>query len=348
MPEAKYNGRRAVTIENSDLHVIVLPGGGHIASILHKRTGVNPLWTPPWTSVDPVTFDATKHPEFGAGCDARLLAGIMGHNLCLDIFGGPSAEEEAAGVTPHGEGSVVAFDITEAGGELIMKAEMLLAQIRFERRLELHGTAIRIRESAESLAAFDRPIGWTQHATLGPPFLENGKTQFRASAAQSMVFEDEFGTDAYLKPGAEFEWPLAPAKDGSFMDLRVMNISPVSSGYTAHAMDEASENAFFTAWSPSTKVAFGYTWKRADFPWLGIWEENHSRTGTPWNGKTLTRGMEFGASPFPESRRAAVERGRLFGAPTFRWLPARATLRVEYWAILRPSDGPLESLAWPG
>ena len=347
MPEGKYNGRRAFTIENAELHLTVLQGGGHIAGIHHKGTGVNPLWSPPWNSVDPVTFDGKTHPEFGTGSDARLLAGIMGQNLCLDIFGGPSAEEEAAGTTPHGEGSVVSFDVSEGNGQLTMKALMPLAQIHFERRIELHGTAVRIRESAESLAAFDRPIGWTQHATLGPPFLETGVTQFRASATRSKVFESEFGADAYLKPGAEFDWPLGPGKDGTFKDLRVMNSAAVSSGYTAHVMDESKEDAFFSAWSPSKKLAFGYVWKRADFPWLGIWEENHSRTGSPWNGKTLTRGMEFGASPFPESRKEATERGRLFGVPTFRWMPARTKLQVEYWAILRPADAPPESLGWP-
>jgi len=347
MPEGKYNGRRAFSIENADLHVTVLPGGGHIAGILDKRTGVNPLWSPPWTSVDPVTFDPAKHAEFATGCDARLLAGIMGHNLCLDIFGGPSAEEEAAGVTAHGEGSVVNFDIAGSDRELVMKASMPLARIEFERRIELHGSAVRIVESVASLAAFDRPIGWTQHATLGAPFLENGKTQFRASATRSKVIESEFGADAYLKAGAEFEWPIAPGKDETLKDLRVMNSAAVSSAYTAHLMDESKDYAFFTAWSPSTKVAFGYVWKRSDFPWLGIWEENHSRLNSPWNGNTLTRGMEFGVSPFPESRRDAVDRGRLFGVPTYRWLPASAKLQTEYWAVLRRSDAPLETLDWP-
>jgi len=335
------------TIENNDLAVTVLPGGGHIAAIRHKATNVNPLWTPPWTSIDPVTFNPKANPEFGDGCDARLLAGIMGHNLCLDIFGGPSAEEEGAGITPHGEGSVVNFDVTKSKDKLTMKAHFPLAQISFERRIELHGAAVRITESAESLVAFDRPIGWTQHVTLGPPFLENGKTQFRASATKSKVFEGEFGADAYLVAGTEFDWPLAKRKDGAWMDMRVMNIYPKSSAYTAHAMDQSKEHAFFTAWQPSTKLSFGYIWKRADFPWLGIWEENHSRTGTPWNGKTLTRGMEFGASPFPESRKESVERGRMFGIPTFRWLPAKSKLHVEYWAVLQQSDEPIESLTWP-
>lgn len=347
MPSITYNNRRAVAAENDAIRVVVLPEGGHIAAIEHKKSGVNPLWTPPWTSIDPVAFDPAKNPEFGNASDSRLLAGIMGHNLCLDIFGGPSAEEETAGVTAHGEGSVVAFEIAEGKNELTMIASMPLAQIRFERKIELHGSRVRIQESATSLAAFDRPIGWTQHATLGPPFLERGKTQFRASATKSKVFEGEFGTDAYLVAGAEFEWPLCPRKDRAWMDMRVMNIADVSSGYTAHAMDEAKEDSFFTAWSPASKIAFGYVWKRKDFPWLGIWEENHSRTGSPWDGKTLTRGMEFGASPYPESRRASVDRGNLFGIPSFRWLPAKATLRAEYWVVIQESAEPLEDLPWP-
>src|SRR2546426_8090586 len=111
MPETVFQGRRAHSIENADLRVTVLAGGGHIAEILDKRSGVNPLWIPPWPSIEPSTYDPEKHPEYGAGGDAKLLAGIMGHNLCLDIFGGPSDEESAAGVTPHPEGSVVAYEI---------------------------------------------------------------------------------------------------------------------------------------------------------------------------------------------------------------------------------------------
>ncbi len=347
MPESKYNSRRAFFIENRDLHVIVLPEGGHIAAIVDKKTGVNPLWTPPWKSVNPVMFDPIRNPEFGVGSDARLLAGIMGHNLCLDIFGGPSPAEEAAGLTAHGEGSVVGFAITEGGDSLTMKARFPLAQTDFSRRISLHGSAVRIEESVTSLASFDRPIGWTQHVTLGPPFLERGVTQFRASAAQSKVFESDFGDHAYLKTGAEFEWPLAPRKDGTYMDLRVMNLAESSSAYTAQAMDPRCEHAFFTAWQPSKQVSFGYVWKTADFPWMGIWEENHSRENTPWNGKTLARAMEFGVSPFPETRREMAARASLFGIPAYRWLPARATLTVEYWAVMQNAAEPVVSLPWP-
>ena len=93
----EYRGRRAATIENDALRVTVLVEGGHIAEIFDKRSGVNPLWTPPWRSIEPSTYSRARHPEYGDGGDAMLLAGIMGHNLCLDIFGGPSDAEAAAG-----------------------------------------------------------------------------------------------------------------------------------------------------------------------------------------------------------------------------------------------------------
>ena len=97
-----YRNRRAASIENSHLRVTVLEGGGHIAAVTDKASNISPLWVPPWPSIEPGAFGPEHHARYGAGADGRLLAGIMGHNLCLDIFGGPSAEEEAAGLTAHG------------------------------------------------------------------------------------------------------------------------------------------------------------------------------------------------------------------------------------------------------
>jgi hypothetical protein len=185
----------------------------------------------------------------------------------------------------------------------------------------------------DNLSATDRPIAWTQHVSLGPPFLEKGATQLRMSATRSKVFETEFGSAGYLRVGAEFDWPMAPKSGEGDMDLRVVGDSPASSEYTAHLMDPVRDDAFFLAFAPQYKLAFGYIWKRSDFPWLGMWEENCSRTGAPWNGRTLARGMEFGVSPMPESRRQMIDRSRLFGVPTYRWLGARGRIELEYVAL---------------
>ncbi len=327
-----YRGRRAVSIENDEIRITVLREGGHIAEILHKVSGVNPLWTPPWPSIEPSSYSAGAHPEYGSDIDARLLAGIMGHSLCLDLFGAPSPEEAEAGIGVHGEGSISTYDVRESDGGLTMTGCFPLAQIRFTRTIELHDASVDIEESVESLASFDRPIAWTQHVTLGPPFLECGVTQLRLPATKSQTFESAFGADDYLIPAAEFDWPHAPRPGGGFADLSVFNASPASSAFTAHLMDPSREDACFTAYHPGMKLKFGYRWKRTDFPWLGRWEENRSRVHEPWNGNTIACGLEFGVSPFPETRRQAIERGQLFGAPAYRWLPARGNIEARYSA----------------
>ena len=331
------------------MRVTVLAEGGHIAEIFDKDAGVNPLWTPPWPSIEPSVYDPIVHGQvYGRGTDARLLAGIMGHNICLDMFGGPSAEEAAAGLPAHGDAVVATYEITiSANDTMLMSARLPLSQIRFTRRLTLDECSIGVRERVESLCAFDRPIAWTQHVTLGPPFLEKGRTEFRASAARSIVFESPFGVADYLQPGACFDWPDAPRADGGVADLRVFTSEGTSSAYTAHLMLAKPDTASFVAFSPAHRLALGYVWRPLDFPWMGIWEENQSRTAAPWNARTLTRGLEFGVSPFPEMRRAMVDRGRLFDTATYRWLPANGALEADYWIVLQRTDMIPESLDWP-
>lgn len=343
-----FRGRRSVAIENHDLRLTVLEEGGHIAEVLDKVAGISPLWMPSWPSIEPSTFDPKATRTYGHGIDAILLAGIMGHNLCLDIFGAPSDEEAAAGLTPHGEASIVPYQLDWTPASLRAEAQLPLARLRVERLIDLHGRAVRVRETVENLSNCDRPVAWTQHVTLGPPFLQKGSTLFNASATRSKTYEGAFGTDDYLVANAEFMWPFAPKADGEQADLRVFTNRSSSSAYTAHLMDPQHEDAFFVAFSPEARLAFGYVWKQREFPWMGIWEENHSRAHAPWNGTTLTRGMEFGVSPFPESRRQMIDRGRMFDVPTYRWLPARRKVVVEYWIVLQPADAPPESLARPG
>src|SRR6185503_10282920 len=105
--------RKVVRIENDVLRVGVLPGGGHLGSLELKTgngAGVNPLWNVPWPSMEPDAFVAARDlANYGGPPEGRLLASIMGHNLCIDFFGGPSKAEEAEGLTVHGEASVATW-----------------------------------------------------------------------------------------------------------------------------------------------------------------------------------------------------------------------------------------------
>jgi hypothetical protein len=342
-------GRKQVHLKNAHVTLTVLSGGGHIAALTLKSNGVNPLWTPPWPSIEPSSFDPSKHPGYGSGPEQRLLAGIAGHNLCFDFFGPPSDAEAAAGLSVHGEASVVDWRVTTSGGAMHAVAELPQARMRVTRDLKLgaRAYAVTVTEIAENLMDVDRVVGWTQHATLGPPFLDPGKTVFHMPATHSKVFEGDFAGDKErFVRGAEFQWPMAPLVGGGFGDMRPAAGEAASGAFTAHLMDPAVEQAFFTAFNPSFKTVFGYAWKRADFPWLDIWEENRSRTAPPWNGKTITRGMEFGVSPIPETRQAMVDRGELFGERCYRWIPARSKVTVEYCFFIAPSDDEVTSVEW--
>jgi len=292
------------------------------------------LWTPPWLSIEPSAYQLAKHPEYGDDAEGKLLAGILGHNLCLDLFGPPSPDEAQAGVSVHGEAGLASYEVLPHDGGLIAKCRLPLAQLAFERRVSLEGRKILIGETVENLSVFDRPIAWTQHVTLGPPFLERGVTQFRAPATKSRLLGSE----------VDFDWPYPPGAAGTRKDLRLFPATAPSSGYTAQLLDPQRERAWFFAFSPRSETLFGYVWRRNDYPWLGIWEENCSRAHAPWNGRTIALGMEFGVSPFPESRRDMIERGKLFDTPCYRWIPARSRLHVTYYAGIRKAQAIAETL----
>ena len=205
---------------------------------------MNPLWTPPWHSIEPSVYGPARTP-LRIGRESKLLAGIMGHNVCLDIFGGPSDGRIRRGDQGTRRRLRLRLRDRGIGRAASDEARASAGRTAFERTIELRRAGVRIRESVENLSATDRPIGWTQHVSLGPPFLEKGETEFRMAATRSKVFESAFGMADYLQAGAEFDWPMAPLATEGYADLRVLNSAPSSSAFTTHLMDPAREDAFF-------------------------------------------------------------------------------------------------------
>jgi hypothetical protein len=344
--EIQFAGRRALALENEDLRVIMTLEGCNIAAIEHRASGLNPLWTPPWPSLEPSAFRQDLD-DYGNHQESKVLASIQGHSICLDTYGGPSPEEAAAAMPIHGEAMFLPYETTRRGDSLTFTSTLPMAQIRWSRTVALAGSnTVRIAENVDNLSACDRPIAWTQHVTLGPPFLERGTTQFHAGVTRSKVIDADFG--GAQERAAEFEWPHCPRKGGGTIDLRLYSNEIPSGGFTTHLVDPSSAHGYWIAWSPGSRVYFGYVWKRDDFPFLCRWEENQLRTVAPWNGRTLTCGMEISASPMVESRRDMVTRGGMFGAPGYKWLPAKGRLETRYAAFLGESDALPRAVEWDG
>lgn len=180
------DGRSGFRLRADWGYVSVLAGGGHICELhLNACTGVNPLWRPPWVTIDPAHYAVGRHARtYGGSPDGRLLAGIAGHSLSFDHFGPPSREEAAAGLTTHGEAPALKWAIQEhaqsSQPQLQYGLTLPEARIRFSRKLTLDrvNPVIYCEEEAVNLSPYDRPISWNEHVTFGPPFLETGVTWF--------------------------------------------------------------------------------------------------------------------------------------------------------------------------
>jgi hypothetical protein len=335
------DGRSGFRLRADWGYVSVLEGGGHICDLnLNACTGVNPLWRPPWATIDPFKYTRAKHARtYGEPPDGRLLAGIAGHSLSFDHFGPPSPEETTAGLTTHGEAPALKWDVQKYAKSpkpyLQYGLTLPEARIRFSRKLTLdpRNPVIYCEEEAVNLSPYDRPISWNEHVTFGPPFLEAGITWFDMPATRAKVCPASYSPRFSLQPDAEFAWPNAPTKDRKRMNLRTTPAQRFGH-YTAQMLNPELETGFIAACNQRLKLLVIYAFRRADFPWVGNWEERYNRTSAPWRGKTFCRGLEFSTTPFSIPRRETIEQGPLFGERTYRWLPAKSKAQVRFLILL--------------
>jgi len=335
------DGRPGFRLQADWGYVSVLEGGGHICELnLNACSGVNPLWRPQWATIDPFEYTSAKYARnYGPPPDGRLLSGIAGHSLSFDHFGPPSAEEAAAGLPTHGEAPALRWKIQKQAQsprpQLQYGLTLPEAGISFSRTITLDraNPVIYCEEEAVNLSSYDRPISWNEHVTFGPPFLEAENTWFDMPATRSKVCPASYSPRFSLQPDVEFTWPNAPTKDRKRMSLRTTPAHRFGH-YTAQLLDAALEIGFIAACNPRLKLLVIYAFRRADFPWVGNWEERYNRTPAPWRGKTFCRGLEFSTTPFPIPRRETIEQGRLFGELTYRWLPAKSKARVRFLILL--------------
>jgi hypothetical protein len=337
-----YHGRRAWSLQNDKVKVIVTPGGGHIASMTLRSgpgANVNPLWLPPWKSVEPGGW-ASSGGYYGDKPGAQLLCAILGHNICVDFFGAPSAPETKAGIPVHGEAPCVNWTSSAMSSDRISySADLTAAQMKVSRTIKLTpgASSMWISETVQNMSPLDRPFGWNQHVTLGAPFLENGASFYDMPQGWGQVFPQEFSKDERYERGAEFTWPEVPGKGGSTVNAREYPPTKKNSDFIVTLADPKEMKwGWFTAINTKKGVGIGYIWPAKDWPWIANWEENKSRSGNPWKSKGVARGIEFGTSPFPVSRREAVKMGTLHDVPTYRWIDAKGKQTISYGAFLFP------------
>ena len=338
----RWKGRPACFLRNDIISLTHLTGGGQIPDLhfLDAPT-LNPFWIPRWKLRDPSLFRPTRdEANFGPAPEGKLLCGIAGHSLCLGVFGMPSEEEIAAGAVLHGEAGVrswaASFRSSQNHGCLRFTVRLPGAGLVFTRELSLRPgeSVVRVRGSVRNLLAADQFIQWQQHAVLGLPFLHRNHCIITLPGLHGITDSGNYEGRPALASDAEFSWPFAPGIEGAPVDLQ-HPCQKSGAGFVAGVqLDPRREHAFVCAVNSAHRLAIGYVFRRSRFPWVTLWEENHARRQPPWRGREQTRAFEFGVSPLPFGRKAAMHWGERWGTPALVRLPAQGVIAASYALFL--------------
>jgi len=329
-------------LENEFVQLTHLTGGGNIVD-LHFKSGnqINPFWAPRWPSLEPFEFKPEKHSKtYGPQEVGKLLCGIAGHTLCLDLFGAPSPEESGLGRALHGEAGVSRWkaSLEESATEvkLIASVHLPSAGLSFERTVLLKSreSIVYIRESVRNDRNADHFFQWQQHVTIGAPFLSSADCVVNLPGARGLTHPAGYEGHELLKSSHKFTWPSAPRFDRGSVDLRRPLTTPGRGFVVGVQIATGRSHAFVCALNTKLSLVIGYCFRREDFPWVALWEENRTRSYLPWKGKEQVRGLEFGTSPLPLTRAETFQIGQLFGDPTMAHLPARSARSASYALFL--------------
>jgi hypothetical protein len=342
----EWNGRKATRLTNGTIELILLNAGGHFASLRFSDkdagSSQNVLWEAPWQTLDPpFQWSQDSQRIYGLEDMGRFLASFTGHALCLDYFGFPNQDRVSHGLSLHGEAAIAHWETPECSSpgpaSCRCKVNLSSADLGFERTVRLgpDETVAYVQEKVINHRSTDHLCDWVQHVTLGAPFLQAGVSSLTASARRGVTGHSYDGAP-WLAPDSEFVWPHAPQVStmGGFANLEQPFSVPGRGFIAGVQLNPDRGHEFFLAINQKAGLGVGYYFRRRDFPWMAIWEENCARQGAPWNGKTVARGMEFGTSPLPIGEQDRTKRRSTFDIPTGCIIPAHGEKQARYLMFL--------------
>ncbi len=312
--------RDHIVLETSAARVGVDLGGGAIFQFQRAGDSINPL--------------SWNHPERGV-TDPQP----MGHFICFDRWGQPSAAEQARGMTFHGEAPHIAWtrvsepSMSRGFAEAEMSCRLPIGELELVRTLRLssRGPVLDVKEEITNLNPLGRLYNIVQHPSIAPPFLDE-TTVVDCNALKGYMQESPWPTPE--EP--VIYWPEIAYK-GKLVDLRTLG-GDHNPGVTSFVFKEGVQTGWVTAANPSQGLLIGYIWDLDEYPWLNIWRNSQ-------NGEPAARGLEFGTTGLHQPFGKMVEKGRMFGEPLFEYIDAGETITKSYTAFLAEIPGDYRGVA---
>jgi hypothetical protein len=322
MSLTSFHNRPAWQIASGEVRVTVMECGGHVAETASQSSGVNPLWIQDRSTIDADQYDPLIHGRiYGDDAEAKLISGLLGHNLCLPYWGLPSEAEFRCGMTCHGETNAVRWlERIHTPERLSLEVSLPSSGLRVQRDIRCAGSIVHFKTSVENLLKLDRPMAWCEHVTIGPPFLSSGDTGFWANLGRGYQTSTNFKDI--------FRWPEGRGKVAC--DLTGFASHTHSDLVNSFLVEGYGAYGAFATWNARLGSLLGYVFRADQFPWLNVWENNDERR--------KTRGMEFSNTPIEGSMKQLLAHPRVLDQPAFEWLDARSRITKEFFSFTLPID----------
>ncbi len=298
-------------LENEEIQVTVDLFGGAFTDVHFKNQKLNPF---SW-SVKPEQMP----PNNQGG------AVFQGHFLCLGRWGGPTKGEINAGIPHNGIISNTMWSVAENKNDQYINMYNYAPRdgLAIFREIELSKkqAIYKVRETIENITSTMRINNIVQHATLGPPFLDE-ETLIHTNATYGF----NQNMDLPNPHKHEFTWPIG------YLDTihTKVDMRETSNDHN-YCMSLIYEDTigWVTAASPSQNLLVGFVWDTREYPWINIWQYINDK------GVPSAKGIEFGTTGIGEVYQKILKHDtRFHGRQSFEILDATKSVTKDYYAFL--------------
>jgi Domain of unknown function (DUF4432) len=327
-------GVRALTLENSQIEVTVLPDkGADIYSLVHRGTATDVLFKSPWGPRVPGLW-----PRAATSME-RWIEGYAGGWQLLLPNGGDECVERGATWGFHGEAALVPWSVLDyTASTATLEATLFLAPLRVRREMSVDGPVLRVREVVTNLSVENLEVMWSHHPAFGRPFLD-GDCVLQAGCRSVVADDREPGE--LLTPGSRHPWPHITTPEGHIVDLSRIPGAEDRRAVLAYLVD--FDTPYFAITNPRLAIGVGLRWPLDVFDKAWLWQEVYSGEGWPWYRRAYAVAVEP-ASTIPGQ---GMANARAKGS-SFFLLEAGASREIVIEAVLFEGTRPVSGIAEGG
>jgi len=282
--EWTFKGMRSLILENELVRITILVDKGtDIVEFRYKPLDLDPMLFLPGGIRNP------KHDTPSAYTDEPFHDYYSGGWNDILPSGGPPSSYKGAVFGQHGEVSLIPWEyalLEDSPARVSVRCWTRTVRTPFfvdkTYTLEAGRATLAISESVTNEGGETVPLTWGQHVAFGRPFLDEGAV-IDVPAKRFAVHDAMPGYEPRrFEPGAECDWPHAPAAAGSIDDASLVPAyGEKEAQVMAYILD--LEDGWYAVTNQARQVGFALRFDKTLYPHIWYWQQLGSVSkGYPW------------------------------------------------------------------